>query len=171
MIKLFGAVLILSATAAFGLFGVFRLKNRVRSLGALNVSLELMKSELCERLTPMPELLEMLERDAPSPANLLFGQARQKLSELGNCSFAAIWKRAIRDTPELLLTEQEAQVLGELGLSLGKYDVHEQLGAFTYTQRRMEEFYKKAAAEKENDAKLHAFFGVAAGAVAVIILI
>ena len=86
-------------------------------------------------------------------------------------SFAAIWRRSVETTPELLLTEQETQTLAELGFSLGRYDAKEQSNALSYTIRRMEIFLQKAEAQRDKDSKTQAFLGVAAGVFAVIILL
>src|SRR5699024_10587989 len=69
MIQLLGAVLLLSGAVGFGLKGVARLRGRARTLAAMVSSLELLQSEICDRLTPMPELLELLEQEATYPAS------------------------------------------------------------------------------------------------------
>ena len=56
MIRLIGAVLITAGTAAWGIMGVLRLRHRVSSLVAIISALDAMKSEICDRLTPMTEL-------------------------------------------------------------------------------------------------------------------
>jgi stage III sporulation protein AB len=171
MIRIIGAVLITAGAAAWGFLGVVRLRTRAKSLTALASALGAVKSEICDRLTPMPELLEQMEAEATYPANLLFKNASEKLSSLGNKPFSAIWGQAVKATPELLLTPSEELVLTELGLSLGRYDITEQKSAISYAQRRMEEYSRKAEAEREKNSKVHAFLGVAAGIFAVVILL
>lgn len=171
MIKLIGAVLIAGGGAVWGMNGVMRLRNRVRSLSAVVSSLDIIRSEICDRMTPMPELLELMSKQSAYPANLMFKNASDHLCELGKCSFAAIWRYSILNTPEMLFTPQEALVMSELGLSLGRYDAAEQRGALVYTQKRMEQYLKKAEAERERDSKLQAFLGIAAGIFAVIMLL
>lgn len=171
MIRLIGAVLITAGTAAWGLLGVFRLRSRVKSLSAIVSALGVMKSEICDRLTPMPELLKLLAADATYPASALFINASEKIPSLGSKPFSAIWNQAVQDTPELLLTPPEALVLKELGMSLGRYDTGEQRSALLYAERRMDEFARKAEMERERNSKVHAFLGVAAGLFAVVILL
>ena len=171
MMRLIGAILLISGTAAWGMAGVMRLRGRARSLNALTSALEIMKSEICDRLTPLPELFELLQNEATPPAGLLFRNAGDKLSELGTRSLPAIWREAVAETPELLLTPSEELVLLELGLSLGRYDVEEQRRAFSYALRRLDALTKKAENERDSNAKIHAFLGVAAGVFAIIILL
>lgn len=171
MIRLIGAVLITAGAAAWGLLGVFKLRSRVKNLNSIVSALGVMKSEICDRLTPMPELLRQMGDEATYPASLLFRNAAEKMPALGSKSFSAIWGQAVKGTPELLLTPQEELVLTELGLSLGRYDTGEQKNAIQYAERRMDEFSRKAEIDRERNSKVHAFLGVAAGFFAVIILL
>ncbi|MCL2401322.1 MAG: stage III sporulation protein AB [Oscillospiraceae bacterium] len=172
MINAIGAVLLIGGTAAFGISGVFRLRARSRSLAVIIGTLGVMQSEICDRLTPMPELLSQLSEEAAYPASLLFKNAEEKMkSGLGGVSFATIWRQAVSDTPELMLKCEEASVLHELGQSLGKYNAEQQKRALQYAERKMEDFRKKADNERDTNSKLHAFLGVTAGVFAAVILI
>ena len=171
MIKLIGAILLIGGTAAWGISGVLRLRARCRSLTSITHALGVMQSEICDRLTPMPELLSQLGEEAEYPARLLYKNAENKLSTLGNTHFGAIWRQAVTATPELLLTAPEEAALVELGTSLGKYNVEEQKNAISYTRRRLEEYVKRAEIVRETDSKVRAFLGVASGIFAVVLFI
>ncbi len=171
MIRFIGAVLITVGAAAWGLLGVSRLRGRVKSLHALASALGIMKSEICDRLTPMPELLGRLAEETTYPAAQLFKNASEKMTSIGTKPFSAIWSQAVKNTPELLLKPQEELVLTELGVRLGRYDIAEQSGAIGYAQRRMEEHIRRAEAERDGNSKIHAFLGIAAGLFAIIILL
>ena len=171
MIRFIGAVLITLGTVAWGLLGVFRLRGRVKSLRAVTSALGIMKSEICDRLTPMPELLRNMADEATYPASQLFKNASERMTSIGMKPFSAIWSQAVKNTPELLLKPPEELVLTELGVRLGRYDITEQASAIQYTQRRMEEHIRKAEAERDNNSKVHAFLGIAAGLFAIIILL
>ena len=171
MIRLMGAVLITTGTAAWGILGVLRLRSRVRSLAALISALDAMKSEICDRLTPMPELLRQMTLEATYPASLLFHNASGLMTSLGSKPFSAIWRQAVQNTPELLLRPQEELVLTELGLSLGRYDVAEQRGAFAYAARRLDDCLRRAEADRDKNSKVRAFLGVAAGIFVAVILL
>ena len=171
MIRFIGAVFITLGTAAWGILGVFRLRSRVKSLHALTSALGIMKSEICDRLTPMPELLRSISDEATYPASQLFINVSGKMGAIGSKPFSALWSQAVKNTPELLLNPQEELVLTELGVRLGRYDVGEQAAAISYAQRRMEEHIRKAEADRDKNSKVHAFLGVAAGLFAVIMLL
>lgn len=171
MLRLIGAVLVIGATGAMGLSGVRRLRARVAAIGSLVVSLELMESEICSRLAPMRQVLEQLSDEAPDPARKLFRNAAAGMERLGKFAFSQIWREAVKSTRELGLRQDEAETLSELGLCLGRYDVKEQSESILRVKRRMESFLKRAEAERDRDSKLHAFFGIASGVFAVIILL
>lgn len=171
MIRLIGAALIISSTAAMGFAGVWRLRNHVRALAAVLTSLDQMESEICSRLTPMRDVLELLSKEAPGPVRSFYQNAFRGMDALGDRSFYQIWTDAVANTRSLPLTEEEAQCLGELGLCLGRYDVREQAESINRVRKRMERFLREAEAARVRDSRLHAFFGVASGLMAVIILL
>ncbi|UOO37142.1 stage III sporulation protein AB [Oscillospiraceae bacterium CM] len=171
MIRFMGAVLIMLGTAAWGILGVIKLRNRVKSLRALTGALGVMKSEICDHLTPIPALLTQLAAECTAPAALFFQNAADQIGQLGTTPFSALWRQAVLVTPELLLTPSEALVLTELGLCLGRYDIAEQRSAIQYAQRRLEAYVKQAEEERDRNSKVRAFLGVAAGLFAVVILL
>jgi stage III sporulation protein AB len=109
--------------------------------------------------------------EATYPASLLFNNASERIPSLGSHPFSSIWRQAVQNTPELLLKPPEELVLTELGMSLGRYDIGEQRGAIAYASRRMDEFLRKAEADRDKNSKVHAFLGVAAGIFVVVILL
>ncbi len=171
MTRLLGAGLVVLATGSMGLRGILRLRRRAGALEALIVSLQLMESEICSRLAPMREVLELLSREAPPPVRGLYRRAYGGLEALGRCSFYAIWRMAVEKSRELDLREEDEELLSSLGLSLGRYDVREQSEAIARTRRRLESSLRRAREERDRDSRLHAFFGLASGLFAVIILL
>lgn len=171
LIKTIGAVLIMSATISCGIAGVARLGHRVRCFEAIIAALSVMESEICVRLTPMREVLDMLSRDGPELSRGLFSRASSGMERLGSVPFSDIWGDAVHESFDLELRRDEEEALWELGLSLGKYDVESQTENISRIRRRMEKFLLRAEEEKRRDTKVKAFFGIAAGVFAVIILI
>lgn len=171
MIQVVGAVLITAGTGAWGIMSVIRLRQRVASLQALSSAIGVMKSEICDRLTPMPELLDMLSDEAAYPSSQLFKNASEKMTELGSRPFSFIWNQAVKSTPELMLTQAEEVVLTQLGQCLGRYDVGEQRSALQYAQRRLDDLTRRAENDRDRNSKVHAFLGISAGLFAMIILL
>jgi len=171
MFRLIGAILIIGATAAMGLTSVRQMDKRARNLAEILTSLKTMRREICDRMTPMPELLEQLQNEADAPADQFFAQVIRQMGDIGTRSFHAIWKSAVEHTPDLALTEREAQALADLGRTLGRYDIEEQRAALDDTIGRMEDFWKAAIEERRTRGKVHAVLGLVTGVFAVIILL
>ncbi|MBE6948879.1 MAG: hypothetical protein E7456_03430 [Ruminococcaceae bacterium] len=171
MLKLMGAIMLTAGAALWGFTGAKSLKDRARILGAVTSSIELMEYELCDRLTPVPELFSMLAVQAPKPADRLFQNAVQRLKEIGAVPFSQLWHEAVQDTPELMLTQEEKLTLYELSFSLGKYDISEQRKAMETAKKQFADYTQKAREERDRNWKAQAFMGVTAGLFAVIILL
>ena len=171
MLKFIGAILLTAGAALWGLTGAKNLKDRANALAALTASIELMGYELCDRLTSVPDLFALLSRQAPEPACRLFQNAEERIKEIGAVPFSELWHEAVRDTSELMLTEQEILALSELGFSLGKYDITQQRKAIETARMQFADFTKRAEEERDKNWKAQAFLGVTAGLFAVIILL
>ena len=171
MVSVIGAILIIGATAAVGLSSVWRMRTRIRVLSGLMAALETMKSEICDRLTPMPELLEQLARESDPPVDRFFHRAVREMAAIGIQSFYFIWKAAVEGSPELELTSNERQTLTDLGRTLGRYDTEEQRDALLYTLRRLERHLRCAEEERVKHGRVHAVLGIAVGVFVVVILL
>ena len=122
MLRLAGVVLLMAGAAGLGLGAAGQLRRRVESLRTLTGALEQAERELSFRLTPMPELMERLARQAGEPARFLFAHCRDHLWELGEKSFGELWREALEGESDLLLGDREREVLSGLGDVLGRYD-------------------------------------------------
>ena len=171
MLNALGAVLIIGATASIGLTGLWRLAARVRILGALIAAVESMKNEICDRMTPLPELLEQLSQEAEPPIDRLFSRALRQMEQIGARSFYLIWKEAVEESRELELTKEEQGSLIDLGRTLGRYDTEEQREAFCYSLKRLEEYRRRAKEERRTSGKVYAVLGFAVGVFVVVILL
>ncbi len=170
-VKIIGSVIITAATTAVGISSAGQLKNRVRSFSTLIAGLDLMRSEICTRLTPIPELLELLVRESGEPAKTFFMACLIKQKKMRGRPFSEVWRAALLESEELELKEAELQPLLDLGNALGRYDTERQAEAIAATRKRMETFLSKAESERDREGKTRAMLGIAAGAAIVIILL
>lgn len=164
-------MLVIACTTTFGISSSARLGVRVRAISGLIAALQVMKSEICDRLTTMPELMEMMAENTDAPVNSLFISCESQMKNLGAKSFYFIWKNAVATSVQLELREPEKATLAELGHVLGRYDIKEQGNAISAAIRRFEHYLKLAEDEKKGQGKVHAVLGLATGFFAVIILI
>ena len=171
MIKVMGALLIICGTATWGMSSIARMKNRVVTLNALIASLDIMRDEICINLTPLPKVMEIMGKTAPRPVNQFYKKVSLKTEDISQHGFYEIWIQALNESGKMILGEEEREVLMRLGAGLGKYDCDSQGRVIMTAKRSLERIERKAEKEKSANSKLHAFFGVAAGMMAVVVLI
>jgi len=171
LLKVIGALMVTAATTSVGLISVKHLKSRVRSLRTLIAALDIMRSEICTRLTPMPELLELLAVQTGEPANIFFTNCLMKQRSMRGRPFAEVWRSALGSTKELELRETELEPLMELGSALGRYDTDRQGEAILAARKRMDGFLQKAESESDRESRTRTMLGIAAGVMIAIILI
>jgi len=171
MTKLIGALLLVAAGAGMGLAKARELRFRVQSLVAILSSLEIMRGEICTRLTPLPEIFALLAAEAPEPASEFFCALKEGMSELGERSLGEIWSRALKDTPSLALKPEEERALHLFGMSLGRFDVSEQKQAIDRCMESMGRFLQKAREEVHTQGRLYTGLGLAFGMMLAVVLL
>lgn len=171
MTKYIGAVVIIVSCVYSTLKAVKKLRDREKSMQSLCTSMEILKDEISNHLTPIPEVFEMLAERSQYPANKLYKNALEEMKNIGSCSFFSIWKKAVAETEELLLTEPEKQVLGEIGLTLGRYDVKNQEGMINRVISRFDFYRKRAEDDRRQNTKTQAYLGIISGVFVVIVLL
>jgi len=171
MIKIIGALMIVCGTAAWGIGSVMRMKNRVVTLRSLITSLDIIKDEICVNLTPLPKVMELAWKASPKPASRFYKSVYSKVPEIPQEGFFGIWMKSLDECKELTMDTEERDVLIRLGSGLGKYDFDSQGRVIASAKRNLERIEDRAEKERAANSKLHAFLGVAAGMMAVVVLI
>jgi stage III sporulation protein AB len=166
-----GAMMVISCCSIIGMGFAAELKNRVKSLTGLISALTIMKSEICDLLTPMPELLRLIAEQSSIPVKTFFENCLAFLTEGRTVSFSKAWEYAARETVSMQLTPDEVSALSELGLSLGRYDIDEQKTALTRTINKLEIYMARAEEEKRRKGKVCAAMGVSTGLMIAIIMV
>lgn len=170
-VRLFGALLILSACGLYGTMAVRRLKSRVTALESLIASLQILSGEICSRLMPMEDVMEILTRETDEPIRSFYAHVQESMGLLGEKSFGEIWGDAARKSLGGCLGESEMKVLLTLGACLGRYDIDEQSAAILQAETRLTLCLRRAEERRLKDGKAQAAFSLAAGLFAVIILL
>ena len=171
MIKAVGALMIICGTAAWGFKSVTKRKNRVLTLRALIVSLDIMRDEICVNLTSLPKVMEILGKASPKPASRFYKTVASRTCDIVNDGFFGIWMKSLDECLGQNLADEERDVLIRLGSGLGKYDFESQSRVIMTAKKNLERIENTAENEKNANSKLHAFLGVAAGLMAVVVLI
>ncbi len=169
MLKVLGGILVSVGSTAIGLYTAARLRRRVRILAQLCSAIEWMREEIRDKTTPVPELFQKLAHDLDEPVSQLFAAALTGMKGLGHRTFGEIWQAAVQRTPELLLTEDEAATLLQLGHVLGQYGSLEQAASLESAKQRFDGFLQRAREERERRERVSVAFGISVGALLVIL--
>ena len=168
--RLLGALLVAAAGTALGLQAAGRLRQRTAVLSAVVGVLTLLRGEIGDRRSPMPEIAARLAREAPECCRGWFVRLEAGLSRLNGESFAAVWRRTLEEA-ELPLDGEERESLARLGLSLGRYDAPEQSAAIDRCLREMEAFRARAGETARTQGRLYTGLGLAGGLMLAVILL
>lgn len=155
-----GALLIVCASAGIGFRSAVELRARPRRLHALADGIRLLRSDICDRLLPLPEALLHAAESAP-PA--LAGAFRHLGEAIGTDehAFAVLWHAAFASLDPLRPEERNA--LFVLGEQLGKYDAETQVRAADACIRALEAAEAEARAYAKQYGRLCSGLGITAG--------
>ena len=167
MIKIIGALMIVCGTAAWGLGSVIKMRNRVSAVKSLAESMDIMRDEICVNLAPVTDVLKIMADTAGKPASEFYGDVYSNLDKIPNIGFFGVWMQAL---DESVFENEERDVLIRLGAGLGKYDFESQGRIINTAKKSLKRIEEKAEAERAVNSKIHAFLGVAAGMMAVVVL-
>lgn len=170
MTKLFGAIFILFS-GVFSSFRVIqRINGRVRFLQDMCSALEMMKSEVSDRLSPLEDVMSGLVSEQGAAGDF-FRNVLDGMKHLGDCSFYSIWKSAVCDIKGIRLEEGEKQALCEIGLYLGRYGYESQGEMLNRALQRFEVYRKRAEAERASDVRMQGYLSVISCIFVVIVLL
>ncbi|MUT66741.1 stage III sporulation protein SpoIIIAB [Paenibacillus sp. NEAU-GSW1] len=128
MIKLLGAVLILTAGTLIGFQQAARFAARPRQLRQLAHALQRLETEIGYGHTPLPEALYRVAHSIPPPVADMFRLAAEGVTGQTDISFRESWENAVRQGWEATaMRAGEQAVLIRLGSALGISDKDDQL--------------------------------------------
>ncbi|NLL39734.1 MAG: hypothetical protein GX254_09155 [Clostridiales bacterium] len=169
MLRIVGALMVISCCSIIGMGYAGGLRARKKNLAGFIAALTVMRSEICDLLTPMPELLERMAGQTEPPIKQFFINCLSFMKM--QMPFSKAWEKAVRETAGLELYTEEIFCLCRLGMLLGRYEVEEQRVAITRTIVRLEEFHRRAGEDMAGRGKVCAAMGISAGLMIAIIMI
>lgn len=171
MLRLAGISMLICTCTVLGLSKSASLRARVKVVSSSVDALEMMRGEICTRLTPMGELCDRLAENGPEEMRGVFYMLGGELETLGERSFSEIWDYAVENGAPSSLKHEERETLKALGLSLGRFDASEQELAINRAIERLEQSLQKAKSEAESGGRLYSGLGLAFGLMLSVILI
>jgi stage III sporulation protein AB len=169
MTKLLGAVLIIVSGTAMGISKYLSLRRGVNTLYDLIAALETMRGEICTRLTPLPELTDILSRRGGDGVRKMFESVRRGLDGLSENSFSVIWDESLKELAGIC--PDDLYALSSLGAALGRYDAKEQEVIITRVIGQLSASAQRAGEGLRSAGKLYIGLGAGLCAMAAAVLI
>ncbi|MBE3577098.1 MAG: hypothetical protein IMX00_05345 [Limnochordales bacterium] len=170
--KAVGAVLVLAAGGAGGWIIGRGYQERPAELRAVRQALTGLRNEILYRSASLGQAWSEVARRTPPPVNRLFAVAAESLEkgEAGSASFA--WERGVASLATVSsLTSSDLEILRALGQGLGNSGRDGQERVLTLADQELLAAEAAADAEREKNARLWPYLGVALGASLVLLLI
>lgn len=166
-IKIFGAVLIIACCGGIGILLANVHRREVRMLHQLLRVLELMKSELSYRLTPVPQLCRICADALPEPLCGIFIAVADKLDGQFCCDVASAFGVALQETS---LPSVTGRMLQELGQTLGRFDLPGQLNGLSQCVQECTHQLNELEFNQQQRLRSYQTLGFCAGAALSILL-
>lgn len=170
MIRLVGAVMLVSGSGMLGLGAVCTMDRRIRDLQGVLMALETMERELSAGGGDLDHILTAAAESTVGGPSRFFLRCRQDLRKLRHGAFSDVWQKALEEGI-LRLEQQDLTELGGLGRVLGCYDGESQAAALSAAARRLDLRLAQAREQRSGLGKVYGALGISAGLFLVIMLI
>ncbi|MBR0355251.1 MAG: stage III sporulation protein AB [Oscillospiraceae bacterium] len=160
--KLLGLLSVMAAGIGLSLSYLGAARREIQTVRGLQTGIRLLRSELALRRSPVRELIQLAAAHTDTDARSFFHAAEQSLRELDERSFAALWSEACRSALRGI-SEENRRDLEELGLSLGRFELDDQLSACDRYLEKTEAWIRDRSARWPERRRLALVLGAAAG--------
>ena len=166
MTRLYGVVLMSIASLWLGVTQAITLRRRPKTLIALADALDVLKSDTCIRMLPMPDAL----RNAAAVSGTAQPFFRMLIAQLNDhAPFSDAWARSMGCLTALSADDRRA--FQALGARLGRYDTSTQAEAIEQCADALRAFAARAAEQAKTGAKLSVGLCLAGGLLFAVILV
>ena len=170
MIRLLGAVMLITGCGGLGMSAVNRLDGRVRDLRELSAGLEILRRELGWRLSPLPEALETAAAGTHGRAAGFFTACARQSKQLAGSPFRTVWSDGLERCP-LRLDREDRALLEQLGPVLGRYDGDSQRQAVENVLAGLGRRLAQAEDDRRRLGRVYGVLGLTAGLFLTLMLI
>lgn len=165
-----GAILLVAAGFYIGLSRAREQRIKVKTLRGVCLMLEVIKSEICSRRTPMDELFSYLSSSGAVEIRGFADSMRKKLRFLNEKSFSQLWCESVESYLKNLPQDCLA-VVCEMGTSLGRYDADMQTLAIERALKTLSTRLSELETSLKSDEKMYIALGCGVSLIAALVLI
>ncbi|WP_166239148.1 stage III sporulation protein SpoIIIAB [Paenibacillus turpanensis] len=170
MLKLVGAVLIMSAATLYGFQRASRYGKRPVQIRQLIHALQLLETEIVYGYTPLPTALTRIAAQTPAPLERLFRKTAELMREPGAVT-ADCWEQAVKETwSDTAMEKAEREIAQRLGANLGLTDRQDQVKHIRLASSQLRSEEETAREDQRRYEKMWRTLGVLMGALVVILM-
>lgn len=171
MIKVIGCIVIVFASSGLGYMLGAKFKTRVKELGLIKITLQMLETEIVYSNTPLPDAFEIIYTKSSAPVNSMFKSMSRLLNEKTHSTVGEAFKCALEEVKDTLcINKEDVELLKSFGNSLGSSDIDGQIKNFKMTIKQIEIQEKKAEESRSKNERMYKNLGILAGLAIAIIL-
>lgn len=169
MLRMLGAVLVLSGAGSFGIAKTMQYYRQVRQLRDFIGAVEIIKCELNYTMLPLPKLFRVTSQRIDGVCGRFFANLAENLEKGTPRKRAA--ENAIADTRGLSLPNDALMAILELCATLGRYDLHGENRVLQLSGQRLKSALERTELQKQPLAKSYVALGFCLGVALVILML
>lgn len=172
MIKLVGALLVISSSTMLGFYFSNELKTRIHNLKELKKLLILLRGDIEFAKTPLPEAVQTLSKRHDGTFKKFLENISKQLMELKGETFASIWKQGVKeDLLHTSLAKEDYVLLDQLGESIGYLDKSMQINTLDLYLEQIDGTINELSKGVKERTHLYNSLGIMGGIFITIILL
>jgi stage III sporulation protein AB len=171
MVKIIGAILILTVTTWIGFELAKKYSNRPKQLRQLKVALQALEAEIMYGHTPLYEAMDNVAHLSKEPLRTFFHSFSTQLQE-GAQSVKEAWQSSLDKVwSDTALRQEEYEVLRQFGETLGQHDRESQQKHITLAIHHLEKEEKDAKDNQHKYERMMKSLGFLSGLLLIILLV
>ena len=167
MSRVLGLLLLIAATASFGVMRSLELKRKPRELQSMIEALTILKHDIHSRTLPLPDALAHVAGMSDRDCRAFFLSVSDHLATTKQ-SFSELWRDELSALDHL--SREELDTLSDLGVHLGRYDASAQADAIDACIRMLTQHRLRSLEQARQYGKLYTGLGLTLGAMLAVIL-
>lgn len=172
MLKWLGCIMILSSSAAIGMYCSMQVKSRLQLLRSMKKALVLLRGDITYAGSSLPESISGLGRDSEDAVGRCFLWIGTCLTGFDKRPMSVIWEEGCdRELEQTSLDREEIQRFKALGKNLEHGDRKQQIDKLSLYLDQLELSIGENEADCKNKTKVYNTLGIAVGLMTVIVLI
>lgn len=172
MLKIIGAIIIITSSTAIGLYYSTLAKTRVEELKDLRKCMYILKGDIRYSATPLPEAIKTVAMKIESNLSPFFNKISDELNKLEGNTFSEIWERCVKaELNQSCLSIKDKMYLVHFGESMGYLDKDTQMSTIDLYISQLDTEIDELTITVKEKTRLYNLLGIMGGIFVTIIII